>query len=232
MGFTRNYRNMLLNNMASPYGKTADEFNAIPNVFDDSTFFTIKDVDGNLRKYCFSYSTGINSSDTLVKTQSNNGGHLTIAHLFGSQSNFDAQYVYSAKKLVFGTNEAEETLDDYTISTIDTLQFILQPKITSYSYKDGILTNNYTCVIQNDTDVEVRELGIIYKTPYTSSYGSDQSSQYMCDVLLYRKRIPFLIELKANQPQVISFSIDVNYPNENLLGGIEEELDTIIEGGV
>lgn len=211
MGFTRNYKNRLLAIMASPYSQTAAEWESVEGVFDDSTFFTIKDITGTIRRCMWSFSYGLTYKDQMLYSRALDGGAITIAHLLGSQSNYSS-VAYNPKKLVFGTNDSEESVDDYNISTISTISFNLQPKIVNYIYENKKLTNYYSCVIQSSTDVTINELGIVANIPYQVSLASDPSSSYKCDVLLYRKKLDTPIELTANVPQLVTFSIEFDYP--------------------
>lgn len=206
MGFTRNYKNLLMKRMGNPYQRLSSEYAAIPLVFDDSTFLTIKSTNGTIYRYPFSYCSGINTNNESLEMSDQ--GNMTIGMLYSKPS----WASMPAKILLFGTNDAEETVDDYTLSEISTLTYVQPPKISSSSYDGatGKLIISYNVVIQNTADITINELGIGTNSRYQTSYSSNSGDSVK--LLLYRKKLDTPIELTANEPQLVTFSIEFDYP--------------------
>lgn len=211
MGFTRNYKNLLMTYMCNPYNYTNADFSAIDTTkFDDTTFKTLKDTTGTIRRWAYGGSYGFTTGNSY------GGGaigsnQITIGLLAGPSNITSSYSSNSAKRIVFGTNDAEETEDDYTLSEITTISFDLLPKLASNTYENKKQTNNYSCVISNSSDVTINELGIYIKGYSHENYlNGPGSNKY--DYLLYRKKLDTPIELKAGEPQLVTFSIEFDYP--------------------
>lgn len=217
MGFTRNYKNVLITNMCNPFSYTGTtEWNNIPLTYDNSTPFVVKNTVGDMYKLTFGSSSGINIKDVDFDTSTAYFNSLDLGHLCGNQNKGSS---YRPKNLVFGTCSDPENINDYKIDTISTLQFVNNPKTISYRYENEILIADYSCVIKNSTDVTINEIGILGYITYCSSStgitvsgGISTSNVTLGSILLYRKKLDTPIELKANEPQLVSFSIEFEYP--------------------
>lgn len=236
MGFTRNYKNVLITNMCNPYSYTGTtEWNNIPLTYDNSNPFVVKNTEGTMYKLAYGSSSGLNINDVDFSISTGYINSIDFGHLCGNQNKSSS---YRPKNLVFGTCSDPETIDDYKIDTISTIQFVNNPKTMSYRYENEMLIVDYSCVIKNSTDITINELGILGYITYCSSSpgitvsgGVSTSNVSIALMLLYRKKLDTPIELKANEPQLVSFSIAVNYPTDDMLNGISTQLDEIIDGG-
>jgi hypothetical protein len=103
--------------------------------------------------------------------------------------------------LSFGSGDSAETIDDYKLSFILTINSVGSFTSKTLMNEDGSVTVFYKGNIRSTENVTIKELGLI-NCQYCSS---------TCPVLMYRKVLETPIELTANVPAAITF--DITFPN-------------------
>lgn len=98
--------------------------------------------------------------------------------------------------IVLGSNDAEESYDDYTVTSISSLT--KSSFSNSVSVSDGNLYYKKTLIVLNNTtsDITVNELGVFLG--YLLAYFGTSSSTSVGKVLMYRKKFDTPIIVPAN----------------------------------
>ena len=139
-------------------------------------------------------------------------GDLTSNGLFGGTSDrYVVTNVVSPTMLV-GSNDADESYDDYTISVLSSLT-VLSDRGNAYTYSAENATLKMIKTFVNDTsdDITVSEVGIFKCLTTTTDTSSTSSSR---NFLLFREKLPEPVILTANGGTA-TFTVTMNFPVAN-----------------
>lgn len=141
------------------------------------------------------------------------GNEVAVNHygLFTSDSNLDKGVTLNSQytSLLVGSNNAEETYDDYKLDLITTLT-ASNCICSNATFENGNFIYRKSKIFTNNTDADItiNEAGLFCRV---TGYPEGSSSEYSCYLLLYRKKFDEPIVVPANGG-VTNIVLDITIP--------------------
>lgn len=202
MGFTRNYKNILMNFMHYDENTSTN--------FDNTNVNIIKDFGGGVYYYgareAYVYQKGGWLSQDGGCFRSLLLNELTVCSSVSSGK--VSPSLSNKKEIAFGTGTNDESIDDYTLSLISTISQSGDTEFTRSIQEDGSCKTTVSLIVVSSENATINEIGIVMGIAL-DYWSVNTSGKTVTNGLIWRKKLDTPINLIANTPAKISFDIIV-----------------------